>query len=283
MTAAASTPAVEMLVPSPGSRSTEWVRPPVDRGLLATALALALLMVPTAIAMLVDPREFLGLSVWVKPLKFELSLGVHVATLAWFYAYLPARVRDGWRGALATRLMIAVPVIELGYIAFHASRAEASHYNLSTPLNTAFYAAMGVGAVLLVLVPVAMGASILLAGEKRGTPLFRFAVGLGLVLGGTMGLVTGFALGAHGSHWVGNAHSDAGGLPLLGWSRTVGDLRAAHFLGLHIMQALPIAGWFLRDVRPSWGKPMVVTIGLFLVSFSVAALVEAFRGMPFIA
>lgn len=106
---------------------------------------------------------------------------------------------------------------------------------------------------------------------------------MGLVLGGAMGLVTGFALGANGSHWVGVAQSDAGGLPLFGWSRSVGDLRAAHFLGLHIIQILPMAGWVVRYLRPIWGKSIVLVSGTMLVSLSIAALVQAHHGRPLLS
>lgn len=248
--------------------------------MIAAALALALLLVPTAAASLVDTRQFQGVSVWIKPLKFELSLAVHVATLGLFYAYLPSRIRGGWSGALATRILILIPLIELAYIALHASRAEASHYNLSTPLNAALYGAMGVGAVLLVLTPIAMGIAIIIAGNGPRSPVLKFSIGLGLLLGGLMGLITGMALGANGAHWVGNSHSDASGLPLFGWSRSVGDLRVAHFLGLHIIQALPMLGWLARAQRPSLGKPLVAIAGLAMVGVSAATLVQALRGGP---
>ena len=47
--------------------------------------AFALLCVFVAI----DDRTFQDVSVWKKPAKFSLSVGVYLLTLAWFAAFLP--------------------------------------------------------------------------------------------------------------------------------------------------------------------------------------------------
>lgn len=46
---------------------------------------------------------------------------------------------------------------------------------------------------------------------------------------------------SQGGHGVGVAN-DAPGIPLLNWSVTGGDLRETHFISLHALHVVPLAG-----------------------------------------
>lgn len=81
-----------------------------------TALMLLLLMVPTLIALVMDRRELDSDRVWAKPLKFQLSLAVHFATLALLAQDLPTTIIEDWPFYGGAVLSVVATVFEILYI-----------------------------------------------------------------------------------------------------------------------------------------------------------------------
>ena len=246
----------------------------------AALASLALLMFCAGIS-LFDERTINGISVWSKPFKFSLSLAVYFATLAWFAPLMPNGYFQTRKGRLLTWIAIGCALFEMVYIVLQASRGEASHFNLTTPFYSVMYSLMGAGAVMLVTVCLWMGVVIL---REHGTrDPFVLAVGLGLILTFVLGGGFGGYLGSHMGHWVGGTQSDANGLWLLRWSRDGGDLRVAHFFGMHAMQVLPvIAAMLPASVGRSRAIGVVVGAAVVYATVTTFTFVQAVLGVPFI-
>jgi hypothetical protein len=249
--------------------------------LIGAGLFLMFVMIPTLLAMAIDVRTLNGINVWVKPAKFELSVAIHFLTIAWFLRFLPSEQRKSELATTLCQVMAMVGILEVAYIALQASKGEASHFNVSTPLSLLFYSLMGFGAITMLSISGWLGVMILRYGET-GKP-FVYLAGLSLVAGSLLGSLAGIVISVHQSHWVGGLHTDAGGLPIFGWSSTGGDLRVAHFFGMHIMQGVPIAAWLTSFVIPRH-RERIVGLALLFVAISITAgtFVQAVTGHPLV-
>jgi len=233
-----------------------------------------------AVLAFVDERTFNGVSTWAKPLKFSMSLAIYFATLAWFAPLMPTGYFEARRGLWLTSVPIVCAVLEIAYIALQAGRVEASHYN-TTLVGSIAYSLMGVGAVSLVVVGAWMATVIARRFGMRDAYAFAVVVGLwmALLLGGGFG---GY-MSAQAGHWVGGAHTDAGGWWLTKWARDGGDLRVAHFFGMHAMQVLPVVGWFAgRIVSRRNALAAVMVVASLYAAFSTFTFLQALAGRPFV-
>ena len=245
-------------------------------------LSLALLMVASFIvfipAMILDQRMLDSSGVWIKPQKFNLSLAVHALTLAVLVQLVPRNVRNGWALMIFSYLTAFAVIFEYLYITIQAGRARRSHFNFETQFEALLYAAMGIGAVLLVLVALVLAIQIWRKGDRSRK---------GLWLGSIVGLSLGFAITLLFASYMSStgrfvgAPLEGGGavVPLFGWSREYGDLRPSHFVSLHLMQTVPLAGW-LAD-RKGW-NPWRVVLGVAGVQAALATFLflQARAGQP---
>jgi hypothetical protein len=253
-------------------------RQPLFFGMAVVMLAL---IPPTAAAYLLDDRLLNGINVWSKPLKFEVSLAPFFATLAWFWAYLPAERQHG-RVLNAYAVVTATLVfLEVAYMIIRSGRGVGSHFNESTPVEAILFTLMGIAAIVFMVFPLILGIVLARGGETGLAPAFRLSVILGLMLTFLLGGTAGIAAAQNGGHWVGAPATDAGGFPIFGWTRAGGDLRVAHFFGIHAMQILPIAGGLSARRRPS-ATGLVWLAAAGLTAFTAYTLMQALAGEPFL-
>jgi hypothetical protein len=248
--------------------------------LALTGFSLGLLLCFAA-AGLVDTRELDGACVWLKPAKFALSFVMLYATLAWVVHRLSPAMQASRTLRVALGAMALATWTEMAYIGARAGQGVHSHFAVGTPAEALLYSLMGVGAVTLVVGIAVIG---WLAGRNptaRLGPALRQGVQWGFGLSTVLTLITAGYLSSNGGHFVGVPSAGAAVLPLFGWSGEVGDLRPAHFLALHAMQALPLLGWWWdRKAPPSPWR--MRALALFYAVITLAVFVQAVQGAPLI-
>ncbi|MBO1110569.1 ABA4-like family protein [Bordetella petrii] len=251
-----------------------------QRPLAVFGMLLLAALAPAAVAAWLDPRTLAGVDVWAKPMKFMAAIGLFALTLAWLIGELPPARRH-------TRLMratvwtaLATGGFEAFYITWQGALGQASHFNTDTPFHAAMFMLMGIAALLFTgtALPVAHQ---LWRHAGAMAPAYRLGAIAGLVLTFVAGAGVGVAISAHGGPLVGGVAGQ--GLPVVGWSAAGGDLRVAHFLGVHAQQMLPAAGYLLA--RTGWraAVPAMASGTVAYAGLVVLALAQAYAGLPLLA
>jgi hypothetical protein len=230
------------------------------------------LLLPMALAWAIDVRMVQGANVWIKPMKFALSIAVFAFTTGWFIGHLPASRRRGRAVNLIVWLVIGSGTFELAYITLQAGLGEASHYNVGDPFHFAMYALMGIGATLLTATQPMLAWQLYRHGDAGRPPAYRQAVIIGLVLTFVFGAGVGGLLGGMEPPRTGPE------MPLLGWSLQGGDLRPAHFLGIHAAQLLPLVGFVAVARRLARPRLVVWTASLLYVGLFLALVAWGLAG-----
>lgn len=237
-----------------------------ERRLALFGFALLALLIPLALAWGLDERTLRGANVWIKPMKFAVSVGLFALTTAWFVGHLLPAARRLRAVDVIVWVMIGSASFELAYIALQAGLGKGSHYNVGDPIHAAMYSLMGLGAMALTATQPALAWLLWRHADPRRGPAYRLAVLIGLVLTFVLGASVGGVLS-------GMQPPETATLPLIGWSMSGGDLRPAHFLGIHVQQLLPlvglaVAGWAEPTARRTVWAVTVAYVLLFSAAFA---------------
>jgi hypothetical protein len=236
----------------------------VGAGMLLTLLVVTLLSIS-------DTRLILGINPWIKPMKFLTSIAIFLWTVAWF---MPETRPDG-RARNAVRWTISTAmVIEIACVILQAARGTTSHFNIATTFDAVIFQIMGITIAINTLAMIWF-----LTLVRRDTPPSRAGYLWGIRLGLAMFLLASFEGGlivANNAHTVGGPDGGAG-LPFVNWSMEHGDLRIAHFFGMHAMQALPLIGFL------SHSRNVVVGVGVIWLAVTGGLVTLALQGRPLLS
>lgn len=227
------------------TRSYGFVRELRDRNPLLFDVGVAhviLLFVMMVIAPF-DGREVMGINPWIKPMKFAASIAIYALTMGWLLDELPLREQVRRR---VSWVIAGTLIIEIILITMQASRGVTSHFNDTTAFDAAVFSVMGAAITINILVAAYVALKFWRTDAKIPAPyLWGIRIGLTIFV---LASLEGFAMVSHSAHSVGVP--DGGpGLHVVNWSTKGGDLRVAHFFGMHALQVLPLAGFLLSTRR----------------------------------
>ena len=230
-------------------------------------VCLGLALISMTLAKLTSTQVY-GINAWYKPFKFAISIGVFSWTMGWYCYYLPNYNVKPYSWAI-----IILLGWELIYIFIQAQKVELSHFNVSTPVYSTIYTLMGLSAVLVTLYTAYVGFLFFKHSFPDLPDYYVWAIRLGILIF-VLFSFEGALMGARMNHSVG-AINDNSNLFVLGWSKTVGDLRIAHFIGMHALQVLPLLSFYLlRNTKA------IIVLALLYGLLALVTLVQALQGKP---
>lgn len=238
-----------------------------------------LMAVGCMIGLMVDDRTLLGINVWIKPLKFTISGAIYIFTFGYLITLYPFSTR---KKNIINNINSFALLLEIGIIVYQAARGVQSHYNMSSVYDALLFAAMGILIGINVVVMVFFIVETVRLKLKTPRPV-QWAILMGWIIV-VVGSWIGGQMISQVAHNVGVADGGAG-LPILNWSTVAGDLRVAHFFGLHSIQIIPL---FAVGLTKKWkttarNQTLVVLIfGLLFAAWIGYTFYQAKQGIPLI-
>ena len=211
--------------------------------------------------------QVLGINAFIKPMKFYVSTAIYTFTMAWILHYL-----NQPKLVLAFNWTLVVTLaFENIYITYKAFIGQQSHFNVSTSTNAAMFSLMAFAITVITLFTAYIAVLFFTKDFPNLSNSYLWGIRLGLLLFVVFAF-EGFVMGAKLSHTVGAADGGAG-LPLTNWSKQNGDLRIAHFLGMHALQILPFIGYYLSN-----NAKITISMGVLYFVLTTAILIQALNG-----
>jgi hypothetical protein len=225
-----------------------------------------------SILMALTSVQVAGVNAYLKPMKFFFSVALFAWTMAHYMQYLTEQKQV----AIYSWMCVIGLAFELFAITLQASQGKLSHFNVSSAFDSALFSAMGIVISIVMLHTAYIGYLFFQQKEFVITMELVWAIRLGIIITVVFAFEGGM-MGAQLRHTVG-APDGGAGLPVLNWSKHHGDLRVAHFLGIHALQIIPLfAALFAKNIQQ-----VIFTSALYFVLVSLT-LIQALRGKAFVS
>ncbi len=218
----------------------------------------------------------LGINSLIKPIKFALSI--------WLYSWTMGLILNYVNDTRKVRIYSWIAVISMSFEQFaiisQALRGELSHFNRANIYGIILFALMGVFILTLTLWTAYITYVFIKQKSYDLSPPIVLSIKIGLVYFVVFSLFGGY-ISSMAGHTVGAA--DGGkGLWLLNWSTFFGDLRVAHFFGMHSLQIIPL--FAILVVKISNKNVSLKAVWLFSIlylAFVLFTMIQGLMGLPF--
>jgi hypothetical protein len=248
----------------------------------------------SVVGLFFDERILQYVPIWLKPFKFSISSIIFVGSILIFLKYIP----DSKILRISSKIISYGLMIELIIIFFQAYRGRMSHFNNQTWEDMILFQIMAV-VIVLVWIGFGMFTYKLMKLNLKSNDLLLTGIQLGAVIT-FLSMPFAFAMPSPnkeqielikknksqvgliiGSHTI-QEKDPSKVYPITGWAKTGGDLRIAHFMGLHALQILPLLAMFFRMLPLAFfkSKRILLVIGIFYFSIVVFTLIQALMGIP---
>ncbi len=215
----------------------------------------------------------LGTNTFSKPFKYSLSSWATCWSLCWILYYLESsKIKKS-----ASWIIGSVVLFENLIIFIQSLRGEPSHYNMSTPLNSLL-------SVLIIFFMLIFSLTLIrvciLFFNQQKFPIsqhYTWGVRFGVLIFVVSSILIGGLMFGLMSHTVGGYDGDVG-LPIINWSTRFGDLRVAHFFGVHALQVIPLLSYYVFKKKNS-----VVFFSYLYMALIMIFIIMALSQMPFIS
>lgn len=164
-------------------------------------------------------------------------------------------------------------LFENGLIILQAVRNTTSHFNITSAINGIIFNLMGIFIIVFTITVILICISFFKQKQFSISPAYVWGIRLGILFFLFFSLEGGMMLGLL-KHTVGGP--DGGpGLAVVNWSTQYGDLRIAHFIGIHSLQVLPLFGNYIAKTKK---QTIVFSILYFLLA--TVLFFQAMKGIP---
>jgi hypothetical protein len=219
----------------------------------------------------------LGINSAIKPMKFALSI--------WLYSWTMALILNYIKAYQKVKIYSWLAVVCMGFeqtaITLQALRGEQSHFNTTNSFGIVLFTLMGVFILIITLWTAYM--TYIFSKQKIDAinPAIVLSIQVGLVFFVLFSLFGGYISSLKG-HTIG-ASDGRPGLWFLNWNTNYGDLRVAHFFGIHSLQLIPVFAITISKYLNNFKSLIAVKLFSFMyLLFILWTVVQGLLGLPFI-